>query len=144
MCWIGEYHPLYAFANMKTFKIVRIWNNNTIYSLYHKDFEWKLGEEYKINLDENIYTQIDIVEINRGFHCYDPDEVNLIIDKCGANIWSKWKKLDGEFTRCRENNNLAVMECIIPEGSEYFENKYGEIVTEKLKPISITKIFHYK
>ena len=38
------------------------------------------------------------------------------------------------------NYNLGIMSCVIPKGSNYYENENGEIVSDTIKPIYCYKI----
>jgi hypothetical protein len=141
MCWIGKNEPQYASTDIKVFKLVRVWKKNMVVSAYHHDFKWELGKVYETDMSIKTSNDGYTVEINRGFHCYDPEEVHLIIEGSMAVLWSTWKKLDEFSTRTTSCDiDLAVMECVIPAGSTYYENTNGEMVTDKITPISVVGI----
>lgn len=131
MCWFGERNAVLKIAeeDINVFKIA-IKSENTIISAY-KGFQYKIEQLYEteINLEKG-YT---FASIDKGFHSYS-NKCRLIkgcshFGYSAFRIMFKTRLLDS-FGRhavpyCR-------VDCIIPKGSQYYENEYGEIVSNKI------------
>lgn len=59
-----------------------------------------------------------LIEIDRGYHSYERIELAKFSFK------SNW---------ISESDPLVIVECYIPEGSEYYVNLFGEIVSSNIK-----------
>lgn len=74
----------------------------------------------------------NIIEINEGFHSYDKDVVvtfNQFYRYSRVNVFFGSKLFSREFSNfCKP----VLVECTIPKGSIYYENKDGEIVSNKI------------
>lgn len=142
MCWIGtndeELTPKIAEDNIPVEKIVvldtNLDNEECWYSAYFNK-EYELNTTYKTN-DMFLF---DDYMIEKGFHSYKG--VKIVINKKtgGIYIYSKHdKKLDSWCI-----HNKAIMSCVIPKGSIYYENRHGEIVSNTIRPIYCYKIKYY-
>ena len=76
--------------------------------------------------------------IEEGFHSYK--EVKIVIDKelKRLRIYSKKNKALDSWSLHRKG--IAIMACVIPKGSIYYENRRGEIVSNTIRPIYCYKI----
>ena len=134
MCWIGKKEDRkIATEDIKTRKIVDKFNGR-IHGYYQDWFEYKLGVEYKIGIVPNSDFLETIIDV--GFHSYAWDvEMKSM---CGGDIRVKSNRPNSGqtvFTNHRGfdgSHKIAVMECTIPKGTVYWENRVGEIVSEKL------------
>ncbi len=80
--------------------------------------------------------------IDQGIHCYNMKkvEVERSMSESGERLIAKRPlstKVYGANYQCVHYGNdigmqVVLVECIIPKGAIYYENKSGEIVTEKL------------
>ena len=148
MCWYGKLKDKHiADEDIKVFKVVRVLENK-IMSIYLNDFKWKLGKNYTTTLGIMRYGRMDIININRGFHCYDPEMTCIKFELDMVKVCCEFKRLDSYSLSSSISNykiNLFIMECIIPKGTEFYKNGNGEIVAKSITPISIsiaTKYFN--
>lgn len=138
MCWVGtndeELTPKVAEDNIPVEKIVmsgtNIYNEEYWCSAYFNK-EYELNTTYKAT---RMFLNGCMVE--EGFHSYKG--VRIIIDKEleGIRIYGKNNvKLDSWSIR-----GTAIMSCVIPKGSIYYENRHGEVVSDTIRPIYCYKI----
>lgn len=129
MCWITYVRslaePHYAETDMKVCKIVRLrrkWFGRTVFEapFYGSGFKYKLNKVYYQEIMDvfRLITGEDKFQyqtINIGLHCFALNEAAI---RYLAGSW---------------NYNLILVKAVIPEGTKYFINEYGEIITERLK-----------
>lgn len=143
MCWIGKVgNKKIADRDILVYKILTKCGN-TISAPYFNAFTYKLGSEYSLDkkIDATQYkfpSGVIYIYIHEGFHCFN--------EKC---IVKRMETSSGHFVSVTTNNEdfygknllrlagtpqneVIVVKCIIKKGTEYYENKAGEIVTEKL------------
>ena len=119
MCWKSNnfISPKIATNDIEVYKILRVLDESIISPCF--DFYWKLGIQYEINICFKDKKTI----IHEGFHSLreypKADNYNWYI--------TNDKHLFIKFT------NDRIFKAVIPEGSIYYENEYGEIVSNKLK-----------
>ena len=98
------------------------------------------GETYESDIV--ITRGISRWKIDEGIHCYNMKkvEVERSMSESGERLIAKRPlstKVYGANYQCVHYGNdigmqVVLVECIIPKGAIYYENKSGEIVTEKL------------
>lgn len=93
------------------------------------DIVYKVGESYKAKLETPLWP---LKERQTGLHCYNPDILNVTVG-LGYVVM---KMNNGKLASFNEARS-CVMHCFIPNGALYFENEFGEIVTNKLVVVSI-------
>ena len=138
MCWLGtdneELTPKIAEDNIPVEKIVmlgtNIYNEECWYSAY-------INKEYEINTTyktDDMFLHGFVIE--EGFHSYKG--VKIIINKELEliRIYSRNNKKLDSWSTC----DTAIMSCVIPKGSIYYENRHGEIVSDTIRPIYCYKI----
>ena len=148
MCWVfkGNKKPqlLTAEEDIKVIKLIDTGNKSVYYNhVYEKDViqpevgiiivEIPSEQTYMVNDSEQTYM------VNDGYHSYLPDEVNIRL-VCGDNVYppprikitSKNPSLTPLDVLC---SALVVREFIIPKGTKYLVNNYGEVVSETIKMI---------
>ena len=120
MCWTSNKLPKMCIAeqDMRVYKIVRS-INNFLCSSAVQNFQY----QYKI-----LYTQEKPIlvqpgytasyRIEKGFHSY--------------KTYFKAKKAFYKFSECSLYNDTIIVECIIPKDSIFYENKNGEIVSDRI------------
>lgn len=129
MCWItyvrSFIEPQYAKTDMNVCKIVRLRRKRFGGVVFEAPF-YGFGFRYKPN--KVYYQEIKGIlrgtteddeflcqEIGIGLHCFNSDEAAI-------------KYLNGVW-----DYNLTLVKAAIPEGTKYFINEFGEIITERLK-----------
>lgn len=148
MCWTSHNykHPVKIIADedIKVFKIV----NRNLTSVY-EDFQYEIEREYK--LMEPIVLEIGSTAgmwlINKGFHSYCFETVKIYVDYY-SNIFSHETIQEiSIYTKFGRNDKFVgdigkyiIAECIIPKGSTYYINEFGEIVSDKISITGIREI----
>lgn len=133
MCWTGNNKSNIAKEDITCYKILkRIESRSGLTSEYY-DFVYKFGTLYETKMmaiGSPFY--FNIIEINEGFHSYDKNVVvgfNQFKEYSRVNVFSGSKLFSHDFSgACKP----VLVECTIPNGSIYYENKYGEIVSNKI------------
>ena len=158
MCWYGNLtDKKIATKDMVCYKVIAMYGGQ--YYAYYRGTEYHIGETYEEKVYPIKTLSLDNVthKLYRGLHCYS-HLCNFYIcgasnDKC-FNVTNPTKafmysyigeKLIGHYCisnlytydECG-NEKLFVknaipelVKCIIPEGTVYYENERGEIVTTK-------------
>lgn len=128
MCWVTYARrlsePQYAKTDMSVYKIVRLRRKRFGRVVFEAPFHLS-GFTYKPN--KVYYQEMEVVkkvteegnflyqEISTGLHCLNSSKAAT---KYLGDFWSY---------------NLIMVKAVIPEGTKYFINESGEIVTERLK-----------
>lgn len=153
MCWITYFSkhgtPIKAEKDVKVFKVCAIDKDGYaipyyMYPVFYK--EYKKGETYhlpdELKIFENSPTSYRSsgFHADYGFHAYSSEHCQY--GKSGENILtsdievltvsSVEDKHRCDYYRPQFYGN-AILECSIPEGTTYYENENGEIVTEALR-----------
>lgn len=98
------------------------------------------------NIDIEAREHMGKVDVENAYHSYSG---NIIFNSfyCDDGIFTIRVKYDtslGDFYYSFHDvsfsYDIAVMECIIPKGTEYFENEFGVIASENIKPIKIHRV----
>ena len=138
MCWVAvteeELTPKIAEDNIPVEKIVML--NTTIYNepywcsaYFNKIYD--LNTTYKTN---DMHLEGCIVK--EGFHSYKGVKIIFNKELERIYIYDKNKiRLDSWHIY-----NKAIMSCVIPKGSMYYENNHGEIVSNAITPIYAYKL----
>lgn len=154
MCWRSdkvEYQKKkIADEDIEVFKIVQNICGDYFSSIY-QGFRYDIGNEYEqemetgnvINTSITSEEYISQILIHRGLHSYSSKDVG--INPAGKNmeylcITSIRKNHVIDSFLIEEYANMYKLNCIIPKGSEYYENELGEIVSNKIKVISSEEI----
>ena len=131
MCWTTNKIPKLEIADkdISVFKIV----TPKLEAFFHRGFQYEIGVLSVSTLVKPIFKAID-----KGLHSYSS---NLIITndnfsnyyRCRAiRIWLS----DSYFIEYPDDPDLTIkMDCIIPKGSTYYLNEYGEYISNYLKPL---------
>lgn len=154
MCWIGNESDIKVakedvkvvklfYANMKTWAALDRKFVRKLYSAVYWS-EYRAGEEYHAYIDPHVYT--DKVVINQGIHSYSYDTVFGRTEKNTLKAYTKAGFPIFSYYPRREcgSTSWVVYTCIIPAGTVYYENKRGEIVSERLKIIDINSKYDYE
>lgn len=118
MCWKSksEVAPKIATSDIKVYKILKVEDGELKSPC--QGFKWDIGIIYKTDMTSN-----PCCEVNYGFHC-----MNYVPITDGF-VWRNpnFDTLFGCLSRDK------IFEAIIPTDSMYYENEYGEIVSNQLK-----------
>ncbi len=133
MCWEGKVSDRkIATRDIKTKKIVEFINGSYC-GYFQRNFRYELGKTYTAKIKPYEQEPSDTYcMIDAGLHSYAwdtkmtrstySDIVIICSRECGI--------LSRRFYFF--SNPILAMECTIPKGTVYYENKCGEIVSEKL------------
>ena len=127
---------LKAEKDMPVTKVVKVREGCNIYSLY-QDYPYELNKLEVENL-MTIRGRGNMTEIWFAFHSYPSNSTfrfkdnDYVLVDTGKNT----------FINTQPNAKLQVMDCVIPKGSIYYINMYGEIASNQIMPLSLreTKI----
>ena len=127
MCWTGKNNPQIATEDMKVFKIFEYKNGEILSPIM--TMQWKRGKlapHVEIPYSSSLYRIID-----EGYHsCRD---LKIVPNYC------KKVYVGGSFIffhrtpAMYKQKRFIMLTCIIPKGTKYYENEYGEIVSETIK-----------
>lgn len=139
MCWetktILKTIKHKAHKDIHAKKVLRIGHNGDLSSPFFKTMAWVPETQYTISeglnlinvFPKNVFNRAWC--INEGFHCYSMNnkvglsEIGSIEVKKGSNYVTS---MFNDFS------DLKVFEVIIPQGSTYYENADGEIVSDNM------------
>ena len=129
MCWTTYVRsltePQYAKTDMTVCKIVRL--RRKIFGrkvfeapFYLSDFKYEPNKVYYQEIEGVLMGTTEegnflCQEINIGLHCFDSSKAAI---RYLGGFWGY---------------NLILVKAVIPEGTKYFINEHGQIVTERLK-----------
>ena len=135
MCWIGKYACRIARRNIVVYKMGSI-SENIFISLY-QNYIYEIG---KINKDivlipdmrydiNGVFRMEDpLCTIYRGYHSY----TSIGMSYSDLGLYSRTIYLGKLPYTLRLINYCYIATFIIPEGSNYFENDKGEIVSSNI------------
>lgn len=133
MCWtteIGRPVSHKARKDIICYKIVPTPNSEVVYSkIFH--FEYHFGKLYKTDLG-NVIQHPYYYSIDEGFHSYKKLPI------LWRNMYITAKS--GFYNIYRH----VIIECVIPIGSTYYENEFGELVSNQIKIMKICVGIHIK
>lgn len=138
MCWITLHKeraiPKIADKDIKTFKVSLRKDNGTVVPYYFNDIETyaecdkKTQDPLKICFTGKYWT------IETGYHSYSKE------------LWYATRGIVCIFAHCKTGcgkmmsyypdtpkDKLVLIECTIPEGCTYYENEFGEIVSDTIR-----------
>ena len=132
MCWIGRNNLQIATEDIKVFKIFKYKHGDILSPVM--PMQWKRGElapHVEIPDSSVHYTRF----IDEGYHsCRD------LKIRPGYYNMESYPHIIGAFISTLRNipimcqyENYIMLTCIIPKGTKYYENEYGEIVSETIK-----------
>lgn len=154
MCYIGctkgGIIEHVAENNIPVTKVLHVGPFKNMISLNY-NFIYELNKVYKVNdFEATLFDNDSQIIINRGFHSYaKPIDVDfrdyrdgwIAIYLLGGNILRSFQTA---FPVNRELGSYiykaAIADCIIPKGSHYYVNCFGECVSDAIKIINVYKI----
>lgn len=138
MCWTADedrcLQPIIAEDDVK---VVKILNERFLSSPFYAAFHYTLNENapyVPIKLEQTYWDKKDI--INQGYHSMRiTSNTKLVwIEKCDCY---KWRNIIFTIDDC-------LFDAIIPKGTKYYENEYGEIVSETIRIIGKSNTDDYE
>lgn len=145
MCWIGKLDDKkVADRDITVYKILmkkRQGINGDASVRYLSPFmlaPYSLDVKYtELIKPDYSHTNSTTYVISEGLHCYSGNVfVKTYGEESGLTVYSKEESIKGhrplEAYVASPNRSPVVIKCIIPEGFTYYENIYGEIVTQRL------------
>ena len=147
MCWVGNiHHKRIAEKDIHCKKIIAKDSNGCLDAWYRKGHPYAVGETYEEKLDIELRSKdSDLIDINKGLHCYNYKcTITMDITITHKLPYFVVAKTVGLFRKdfyhthqeeltaeCNAYVNPVIVEVVIPKGTTYYENYFGEIVTEK-------------
>lgn len=153
MCWITYFTkhgtPIKAEKDVKVFKVCTVDREGyavPYYMHYSLCLRYKKGETYHLPYELKIFENSTALHhssgfhADYGFHAYNSEHCQY--GKSGENILTSDievltvsdvdDKHRCDYYRPQLYGN-AILECSIPEGTTYYENENGEIVTDAIR-----------
>jgi hypothetical protein len=149
MCWYGKLlSKQVAKKDIHCKKVIAYNPKDKYYFPYYVIYgdirRYEIGKTYTSNLEiRNIrMSHVDLLQhchIEDGLHCYSWD-VTVVANKVDNSAFTITAKTGGIAYYSFDEPQLRypiLVDCIIPKGATYYENDYGEIVTNTLKLVKI-------
>lgn len=159
MCWSTNFPelaaPKTAKKPIKVYKVCKKRPNSDIIISYYMNHEYKVGETYRMAADFEVidYDEVEptrpYYEINAGFHSYSHEKTKVKMtyhyngdDRKLIEVLFGDQNCTIDYFKVSHYDTIDIVrvECTIPEGSTYYENANGEIVSNAITIDSITTI----
>ena len=155
MCWSTNLPelaaPKTAKKPIKVYKVCKKRPNSDIIISYYMNHEYKVGKTYQMNVDFEVidFDERPYYEINAGFHSYNHEKTKVKVTYyhhgddnklIGVLFGDQNCHIDSFKMSDYDTIDIVRVECTIPEGSTYYENASGEIVSNAITIDSITPI----
>lgn len=130
MCWIGKNNPQIATEDIKVFKIFEYKNGELLSPVMLMGWKrGKLASHVEIPDSSTLYLR----NIGKGYHsCRDLKIVPNHFNDISIIREAFFSPIHGLLIM-RKKERFIMLTCIIPKGTKYYENEYGEIVSETIK-----------
>lgn len=135
MCWIsiGKNDSVCHMANkdIKVFKIMKkVMNDDSYFYSYYQNYTYCQGTRYTDKIE--LIPWGKRLRIDHGYHSYSSEDCHVEIKDNNRSIVVR--KINGIGIKSLYENNfdVCVVKCIIPQGSKYYKNEHGEIVSDHL------------
>ena len=139
MCWETKtiLKPIKhkAYKDIQAKKVLRICHNGDLSSPFFKMMAWVPETQYTISEGLNLINVFPknvfniVWRIDEGFHCYSMNN-KVGLNKIGSIVVKKGSNY--VTSMFNDFSDLKVFEVIIPQGSTYYENEDGEIVSDNI------------
>lgn len=143
MCWESKKYKEIKTAeeDIKVFKIVdgklgQIGEKNPKFTSCYQSFTYELDKAYSVNRLEMRFTEMGTATIFEGLHSYDLEQVEYVNDSGYLGVYNKFTDTQCALICPMDKCVFVKLNCIIPKGSQYIINEWGEVVSNKLKTIS--------
>ena len=145
MCWVTKnedcLYRMTADKDIPVFKIVHDADERPGYVSYYYGAFYIEGQESTSYLEEPLTGQKKSYSVNHGIHSYGSDIVKVSlgwhIGEIRVYVIFLGECLDAciydqEYINAKD---IYRLDCIIPKGSKYYLNEYGEYVSNKIIPV---------
>jgi len=151
MCWKGDIkHKRIATEDICCKKIISTSEDKMLRAWFRRNHVYHIGETYTARISPVPSTVGETrIIIHNGLHCYDNKvgitSVNMINGEPPYLVVRRlFHGLREYYQPFLEGMGAVevrpiIVECIIPKGTVFYENEWGEIVAETLKIIKIIK-----
>ena len=140
MCWLSKYKPfkMVASEDIPVQKVLRKHDDGQLFSPVFNSIGWKRGEVKVARIDSiyHLYPNTYIIEC--GLHSCKKITFLSGVNK-EAWVSTLHEELDCYSPLWYKAKNEIVVDAIIPKGSHYYLNEYGEYVSDKLMMTGISK-----
>lgn len=141
MCWFSKTleKKIAPKEGVKVFKVVSLIDDK-ISSYYMRNSEYKLNclKTSVIRIEKHSLFYV----CNVALHSYSSEHCNyrisVVFDSPIIRIFTNEEGIIDAYYF--PEDDLCIMECIIPEGATYYENSCGEIISDKLIPTKLIEI----
>jgi hypothetical protein len=151
MCWTGDIkHKRIATEDICCKKIISTSDDKMLRAWFRRNHVYHIGETYTARISPLPSTVGETrLIIRNGLHCYDNKVGITSVDM--NNCEPPYLVVKRLFHGLREfyhpffermgpvEVRPVIVECIIPKGTVFYENEWGDIVAETLKIIKIIK-----
>ena len=141
MCWISKIRPIIRVADSGILveKVLRL-DDGVLCSPVYSESRWEIGKEYTCEMGDyynrnmslgSIFgyadMSLDDFEVREGFHsCREISQ--------DSYSWLSVSAL-GNYEMFYHHFNEYIYSAVIPSGSKYYLNEYGEYVSDRLRII---------
>lgn len=135
MCWIGKNACKIARRDIVVYKIGDIYKN--IFTSLYQNYVYEIGKinkdvvlvpDMRYNVNGVFRIEDPLCAIYRGYHSY----TSISMPYSGLSLYSRTIYLGKRPHSMWLRNYYYLATFIIPEGSNYFENDEGEIVSSNI------------
>lgn len=135
MCWIGKNACKIARRDIVVYKIGDIYKN--IFTSLYQNYVYEIGKinkdvvlvpDMRYNVNGVSRIEDPLCAIYRGYHSY----TSISMPYSGLSLYSRTIYLGKRPHSMWLRNYYYLATFIIPEGSNYFENDMGEIVSSNI------------
>lgn len=142
MCWIcstDKFKLQRAEEDIVVYKVLKL-DNDKLHSPNFDCFIWIEGETYGSPIDIHTFKSGEhyYLEGLQGIHSYQQEPIYDVYTESfvGRTFYSPKRSMPASYPQLE---GMCVAKCIIPKGTIYAINDYGEVISEKLKLIKVVK-----
>lgn len=135
MCWISidKNDSVCHIANkdIKVFKIMkRVMNDDSYFYSYYQNYTYRQGRRYTDEIE--LIPWGKCLRIDHGYHSYSSEDCHVEIEDNNRSIVVYKTNGIGLNSLYKNDFDVCVVKCIIPQGSKYYKNFKGEIVSDSI------------
>jgi hypothetical protein len=144
MCWIGgeiETRPRIAKNDITVYKIGLISRSGKTFTSFLREYKYRVGTlQKKINLTAlPSYPDSGLCVIDDGYHSYSAGN-KIQIDDYYISVFMRIKTNAVSTGRVEYFQPVSIGKFIIPKGTKYYINRYGEVVSEQIMYVGLVDI----
>lgn len=125
MCWTSKtLKKQIATEDIKVFKLGNVISG--AFLSYYQLFAYDVKRLYKTDIHP--VCDNDKYYIFNGYHSYNPKTCRYV----KSNFTGQWMVFFDSYFLDGFNSRCSPVECTIPKHSEYYENEFGEIVSNQI------------